>query len=327
MQQYGIDGVAAQRFVVELTLYGRLAWRDAVNQKIKEKAEKYGRYYYIEYDVTGADQSTIVEDIQNDFAHLNQLGIVNSTYYAEQNGKRVISLWGFSFPGNAATPSQVSQLIQYFRNNGYYVIGGVPHWWRTIPDWDTTYLQFNMIQPWSVGNGLTDADIDNYFNNIAIPEKNYLAQNGVDYQTVVWPGIAWSNYHPDPPNMIPRRGGNHFWRQAYWVSQMRGQAKIAMFDEYDEATAIAKAAENASMIPTNQYFLTLDADGISMDSDFYLRLAGEATEMIKGKRPLTISVPIPYRASPTPIPTPEPTATPTPCSSPIANYQTVTIPR
>ena len=298
MQQYGIDGAAVQRFVVEVKDPLHFPWRDAVNQKIKEKAEKYQRYYCIEYDVSGADPSTLVQDIQNDFAHLEQLGIVDSWYYARQNLKPVISLWGFSFPNSTATPSQASQLIQYFKNKGYYVVGGVTGWWRTtVPDWDTTFLQFDMIQSWSVGMGYqTDADFDNYFNNIVIPEKSYLAQNGVDYQTVISPGSAWSNWHSGAPrNQFPRRGGGFFWRQAYWVSLMRGQAKIAMFDEFDEGTAIAKAAENVSMIPTNQYFLTLDADGISMDSDFYLRLAGEATKMIKGERALTGSVPIPYR--------------------------------
>ena len=68
---------------------------------------------------------------------------------------------------------------------------------------------------------------------------------------------------------------------------------IAMFDEYDEGTAIAKAAEDSSMIPTNQYFLTLDADGVHLSSDFYLRLAGAANNMIKGQSPLTLTVPIP----------------------------------
>lgn len=39
---------------------------------------------------------------------------------------------------------------------------------------------------------------------------------------------------------------------------------VAMFDEYDEGTAIAKAAEDNSMIPKNQWFLTLDAGMIFM---------------------------------------------------------------
>jgi hypothetical protein len=56
---------------------------------------------------------------------------------------------------------------------------------------------------------------------------------------------------------------------------------FAMFDEYDEGTAIMKAATDWSMIPTNQYFVTLSADGIWVSSDFYLRVAGAAISMAK----------------------------------------------
>ena len=55
----------------------------------------------------------------------------------------------------------------------------------------------------------------------------------------------------------------------------------------------APAAEDASMIPTNQYFLTLDADGTHVSSDFYLRLAGAATQMINASAGITTTVPIP----------------------------------
>lgn len=58
---------------------------------------------------------------------------------------------------------------------------------------------------------------------------------------------------------------------------------VAMFDEYDEGTAIAKAAKDTSMISEDQYFLTLDADDIHCSSDFYLRLTGDGVKMIKGQ--------------------------------------------
>ena len=68
---------------------------------------------------------------------------------------------------------------------------------------------------------------------------------------------------------------------------------FAMFDEYDEGTAIMKAATDWSMIPTDYYFLTLSADGTWLSSDYYLRVAGAATEMLKSSEtPLgTVSVP------------------------------------
>jgi hypothetical protein len=102
-----------------------------------------------------------------------------------------------------------------------------------------------------------------------------------------------------PQNSRPRRQGGLFWKQAYEVTkaQIPG-AYIAMFDEYDEGTAIAKGAEDSSMVPTDQYFLTLSADGKYISSDFYLRLAGSATKMIDGKAELVAQVPIPYSLGP-----------------------------
>lgn len=46
------------------------------------------------------------------------------------------------------------------------------------------------------------------------------------------------------------------WQQFVNLRQLGiTNAYVAMFDEYDEATAIAKAADTNAMIPTNQYFL------------------------------------------------------------------------
>ncbi|MFW5787999.1 MAG: xylosidase, partial [Halanaerobiales bacterium] len=109
------------------------------------------------------------------------------------------------------------------------------------------------------------------------------------------PGFSWYNWNDGSKNEIPRRGGQHLWEQVYYSADLEFDAMyVAMFDEYDEATAIAKAAEDDSMTPGNQYFLTLNEDGIEMSSDFYLRLTGAAGKMIKGEKAATYEVPIPY---------------------------------
>jgi hypothetical protein len=64
---------------------------------------------------------------------------------------------------------------------------------------------------------------------------------------------------------------------------------IAMFDELNEATSIFKCAEDASMMPTNKWLLPLDADGVHVSADFYLRLVKNGGEMLKGL--------IPYQAT------------------------------
>jgi hypothetical protein len=73
---------------------------------------------------------------------------------------------------------------------------------------------------------------------------------------------------------------------------------FAMFDEYDEGTAIMKAATDWSMIPTNQYFVTLSVDGIWVSSDFYLRVAGAATAMAKSSDEPSQAFSVPHSLGP-----------------------------
>jgi hypothetical protein len=91
------------------------------------------------------------------------------------------------------------------------------------------------------------------------------------------------------------------WRQFYNVrSNNIPSVYVAMFDEYDEGTAIAKAAEDASMKPTNQWFLTLDYDGTKCSSDFYLRLTGDGGDMVKSNINRTATHPTPHTGGSTP---------------------------
>ena len=47
-------------------------------------------------------------------------------------------------------------------------------------------------------------------------------------------------------------------------------------------TAILKIASHRKEAPEQGYWLTLDADGAELPSDWYLRLAGEITRMFHG---------------------------------------------
>jgi hypothetical protein len=69
----------------------------------------------------------------------------------------------------------------------------------------------------------------------------------------------------------------------------------AMFDEVDEGTAMFKLVASASDAPQRQAapsFVTLDADGCRLPSDWYLRLAGAAAAMLRGQRPLSPETPL-----------------------------------
>ncbi|MDR2844321.1 MAG: T9SS type A sorting domain-containing protein, partial [Candidatus Symbiothrix sp.] len=240
-----------------------------------------------------------------DWLHIeNDLNILNSPAYAHQNGKPVICIWGFGFVGRTNTPQKSLEIINWLKDKGYYVIGGVPTNFRTsssdsYPGYEEVYKAFDMLSPWTVGRYGNTGGIDNYKTQFLIPDYEYCQENGIDYQPVLFPGFAWSNWNSDKVNEMPRDRGEFLWRQMYNIKESGiSSAYIAMFDEYDEGTAILKAADSFFAIPTDQYFLTNSADGTYLSSDFYLRLAGKATRVLKGTDPLTETVTIPYSEGP-----------------------------
>jgi hypothetical protein len=299
MKDNNIDGAALQRFGSDLVGATSKAFRDSVTTKVRTAAEANGRIFYIMYDASGMG-TNFVSQLQNDWTNtIVPMNLTASPMYAKQNGKPVVCLWGIGFSDRPGSASDWTTLINWFKNQGVYVIGGVPPTWRTSgtdlkPGFTNVWPTLNMIQPWVVGRYGTDAEVDSYKTNFLIPDRDYTAARGIDYQPIAFPGFAWSNWNGGTRNQIPRRQGNLFWRQVYNIKSANlSTLYIAMFDEYDEGTAIAKAAEDSSMIPTNQYFLTLDADGVHLSADYYLRLAGAANRMLKGQIPLSLTIPIP----------------------------------
>ncbi|MDQ6419024.1 glycoside hydrolase family 71/99-like protein [Paenibacillus sp. LHD-117] len=225
------------------------------------------------------------------------MALPSSFAYAKQNGKPVISIWGIGFNDRPGTAAEAADLIAWFKNQGYYVIGGVPTHWRngiedSKPGFLDVYKSLDMLSPWFVGRFSQLAGADHYKTNHYQPDYAFTQQYGIAYQPVIWPGFSWKNLHNGPINEIPRLHGDFMWRQAYNMKSVGiSTGYVAMFDEYDEATAIAKAARNSSEIPTNQYFLTLDADGVAVSSDFYLRLTGDIARMFRNEIALTANHP------------------------------------
>ncbi|TDC07297.1 xylosidase [Nonomuraea longispora] len=300
MKQYGIDGAALQRFGSDIVnpTAARALDRNAITVKAKTAAETHGRGFYIEYDVSGLTDANVEQVLKADWTNVitGSLHLTDSPAYAKENGKPVVEIWGFGFTNRPGTAEQAARIVQWFKSQGVYVVGGVPRGWRTDanakPGFAPVYRTFDMISPWMVGSsGDTAAQIA---DDVAA-----LKATGQDYLPVIYPGFAWSNWKDGPRNEIPRRNGDWLWQQAVNVRRAGvTQAFIAMFDEYDEATAIAPAAEDSSMIPTDQYFQTTGTDGKYVSSDFYLRLSGKATRMITGQDPLVSQVPIPLATGP-----------------------------
>ena len=309
MAENGIDTAALQRFDpysgTGFTIGGEGPTRNDMALKVKNAAEMYNRKFYIMYDVSGWNSNAMPAQIEYDWTNIMvQLQITNSPMYAMQNGKPVVCIWGFGFndanhPWNAATCVSV---IDFFKNQGCYVIGGVPTWWRTgVSDSQSNFLSaysaFNMISPWMVGRIGTINDVNNFLANPQTGDLAYCNTNGIDYQPCVLPGDTGQRAH-----------GDFMWRQFANLIHLGVQGiYISMFDEFNEGNQIACTAENASMVPvgsTNLYF-TLDQDGVPCSSDYYLRLTGDGDQMLKGQiaftytRPTVPMLPLIYPPAPT----------------------------
>ena len=96
-------------------------------------------------------------------------------------------------------------------------------------------------------------------------------------------------------NANKRNGGHFLWTQIY--AARRAGVRIiygAMWDEYDEGTAFMPVVSSSKELPVHPEFefLALDADGYSLPSDWYMRIAGFTAEALRGERMLHETFPI-----------------------------------
>jgi hypothetical protein len=286
MQQNGIDAAALQRFN---PTGSEGPVRDAITAKVKTAAETYGRKFYIMYDVSG--WTNMQSEIKTDWTN-KMSAYTSSSAYAKQNGKPVVCIWGFGFndTNHPWTAAVCLDVINWFKGQGCYVIGGVPTQWRTAPSGQdsrsgflATYTAFNMISPWMIGRIGNISDADNYYNNVNIPDQAYCNSNSIDYQPCVLPGDLQAHQ---------RVHGDFMWHQFYNMIKLGCQGiYISMFDEYNEGNQIAKTAESSAFVPGGSSFVALDEDGTACSSDYYLRLTGDGGKMLKGQIALTATRP------------------------------------
>ena len=348
MHQYNVDGVFLQRFLNQLD--GERCFEDKVLDNIRTASERYGRVFANMYDI-GKNTDDVVRRIQADWMYLVDVQeITSSRSYLYHRGRPLVSLWGFGTANRPGEPQEVMELVDWFHNNPVEryratVKGGVPNGWQNLgasskkdAGWAEAYRSFDVLSPWSVGRyeGLDGAD--DFARKVTIPNAAECEALGIDYMPVVWPGFSWSYRnlrYPDldePFNKYPRQAGNFFWRQmhnsleAFSESAQGKQIYVAMFDEVDEATSVMKVAESKAQVPTEGSFLTMDADGEAVPSDWYLRLIGDATTRLRSDGKVPIDMPklsqepteaLPALSSeytttrPTKAPTSRPTSRPT----------------
>ena len=210
----------------------------------------------------------------------------------------MVLLWGLGFRDRPWTPAQGKELVDFFKNDpkygGVYLIGGVDPFWRTLrgdsrPDaaWTPVYRSFDAISPWDAGRYRDDASMDHIRKEVWEPDLADLKRTGKGYMPTAFPGFSWDNLRRARPGStaIPRRKGEFYWRQFAIFKELGIRTVfVGMFDEVDEGTAIYKVA---GQTPVGKHFVTYEG----LPSDWYLKLTGAATRMIRGEIPLSEKIP------------------------------------
>lgn len=301
MKENRLDGVFLQRFTSSLANGSMFAFRNQVAANVRLGADTYGRVFAIMYDISGQSAATLISTLTNDWTYLTtSMRLTNSPRYLRHKGKPVVAIWGFGFMDRPGTPQDATNVIAWFKAAGCTVMGGVPTHWRTLTGdsqtnaaWAPAYRSFDVISPWAVGRYGSLSGADNFRYNQIAPDLAETKSRGIDYMPVIFPGFSWTNLNKGPFNQIPRNGGTFYWRQAY-NAMAAGCTMLygAMFDEVDEGTAMFKLAPTPAQLPAQGSFVPLNVDGYALPSDWYLRLAGEATKTLRGQKPLSAAMPI-----------------------------------
>jgi hypothetical protein len=294
MAESGIDTAALQRFANELKPGSTIkVQRDGMAEKVMKAAELTGRKFYMMYDLSGWGVRGVKDDWKDTLS--GKLHVTKSPAYAMHNGKPVVCIYGMGYKNWPGTAAEAADLIKFFKDEGCYVIGSIAGSWRTAngdskADFGDVYASFDMISAWAVGRIM-----DDHYVRWIKADAEFCKDHKIDFQPCLYPGTSFFNSNHSKQNLIPRKNGEFLWWQFTTVRDIGvGTAYIAMFDELNEATSIFKCTTDAASTPNTKWFLTLDADGEKMSSDFYLRLVSDGGKLLKKQIPMQKKCPTPF---------------------------------
>ncbi len=251
------------------------------------------------YDLSGLGANSIDKVIDDWKLLVDHMHITQDPAYLHDHGKPVVAVWGFGFNDNRPyTLDDGLKLVSFLKEDPRYggctVMLGIPTFWREEkrdcvhdPKFKELLLKANVLSPWTVGRYRTPQQARDYGENVMSKDIAWCRDHGKDYLPVVFPGFSWHNLnHNSPLNEIPRLKGKFLWTQ-YYEAKRQGARMVyqAMFDEVDEGTAIYKCTND---VPVGESkFVTYEG----LPSDFYLKLVGAATKMIRGEIPVSQTIP------------------------------------
>jgi len=304
MSRYGITGVALQRFVSDLQDPALKRRADHLLQLVLGSAQRHAVPFFVSYDVTGAMPDRAIADIRRDWASLTSAS--NGDAYLHDHGKPVLQIWGVGFAGNPGRADEVAALLADLKAgaNGLpaaSTLGGVPTAWRTLDHdsqtdsaWRAVYLSFDILSPWTVGRFVDEAQARDHYATRVAADLEMLGPLGIRYLPVIFPGFSASNLSrvraqaaPAPLNQIPRRCGRLLWTQAQLaIATPLNAVYVAMFDEFDEGTALLPALASATDVPAGLGSVTRDQDGCKLPPDWYLTLVSRVSASLQSGQPL-----------------------------------------
>ena len=270
MQEYGIDGVFAQRFMVyvnkKYTIEHEFHLTNLDYQM--QASNQYGRAICVMYDLVGmnAESHLTPEYLLADLAELEEKyhfkdRSKGQKYYLYHNGKPLVALVSFAQMDMPYDMTECRRCVELVQEAGYSVMIGVPTYWRDGgPDSPYTPALLKMItdlhpdvlMPWYTGRFDYKGERSDYkrsstriafdsFKDRIRADAQWCRNAGVLFAPNCWPGFDWS--HQRPASLpISRYGGDFFWAQAYYEIATAGARAfyIGMFDEIDEGTQIFK---------------------------------------------------------------------------------------
>lgn len=289
LAEVGLDGVGLERPLAELADPRARERHDGVARRVRAAAEAQGLGFHIIYTLEGDAGVGWAERLQRDWSQV--LGareqVTGSPAYARQDGRPVVVLRGLGALGAPGTVAEAMDVIDWFKDQGCYVVGGVPPGWRTgagaRENFLSAWARLDALQPWSVGAFAGERGARAHAERVVAPDRALAAQLGLAYQQVLFPAAT----APTPS------AARFFWAQAYFARLAGVSAVLAGLDGWAGATAPGGPSGDGAA-------LALDADGEAPPLDFELRLAGAAAQMLKGGRAVP-DVPVLERAEPAPL--------------------------
>jgi hypothetical protein len=295
----GVKAVALQRFVSWLADPALKRRVDRVLANAMAAAQRHQLPLYLTYDVSGADEATVLQLVRQDWADVHgRYDLATHAGYLRDGSRPVLQLWGFGFTDRPGQPAGVRQLIADLKQGqgapAAFLIGGVPSRWsslsgdsKTAAEWAAVYAAYDVVSPWTVGRYGNAQEAAAYIAGLQREQQALAARNGQGFLPVVFPGFSHRNLmarhgKTAPLNQIPRDCGRLLAAQVQGLAGVGARsAYVAMFDEMDEATAMLPTLARQAQVPEGISAVTLDQDGCALPADHYLQALKDAALRLK----------------------------------------------